>query len=233
MGINRAYFKKRTPNHPLINKGINSYLIDLYPICANIWWYIPYMFSDSGIISIEEKELAVFKTVRTFTFLVLALAAIGASAVHARPKMLKGPIPAFVERVIDGDTLVVRARIWLGQELRVKVRIHGIDAPELRSRCLKEHELAVSARHLVKQLVGQRKISLSHIRQGKYAGRVVAKVTDTNGSSLSTPLLKANLARPYFRGRRKSWCGREARPYRKAHLFKKAHLRSMVKTVSP
>ncbi len=124
----------------------------------------------------------------------------------ARPKPLEGPIPAFVERVIDGDTLVVRARIWLGQELRVMVRVAGIDAPEMRARCNKERQLARSARHFVKRLVGQSKITLNNIRQGKYAGRVIATVTDNSGSSLSAQLLDANLARPYKRGRRKSWC---------------------------
>lgn len=130
----------------------------------------------------------------------------GPQTALARPKPLAGPVPAFVERVIDGDTLVVRARIWLGQELRVLVRIDGIDAPELRGRCHEERRLARSARRLVKSLVGQRKISLTAIRQGKYAGRVIAHVADSEGQPLSARLLAANLARPYRRGRRQSWC---------------------------
>jgi len=137
----------------------------------------------------------------------------------ARPKPLEGPIPAFVERVVDGDTLLVRARIWLGQELRVMVRVAGIDAPEMRARCDKERRLAHSARYFVKRLVGQRKITLSDIRQGKYAGRVIATVTDNNGSSLSAQLLDANLVRPYKRGRRKSWCPQKfTNPYKKTKI---------------
>lgn len=124
----------------------------------------------------------------------------------SRPKALKGPIPAFVERVVDGDTLVVRARIWLGQELRVMVRISGIDAPEMKSRCHEERLLAIKARRFVKRLVGQRKVTLTGIRQGKYAGRVIAEITDKNGSLLSERLLETKFARPYKRGRRKSWC---------------------------
>ena len=64
---------------------------------------------------------------------ILALALLFATLVMAnalaRPNPLEGPVPAFVERVVDGDTLVVRARIWLGQELRIMVRVAGIDAP--------------------------------------------------------------------------------------------------------
>lgn len=86
------------------------------------------------------------------------------------------------------------------------VRVAGIDAPEIRARCDKERQLARSARYFVKRLIGQRKITLRNIRQGKYAGRVIATVIDKSGSSLSVKLLDANLARPYKRGRRKSWC---------------------------
>ena len=172
------------------------------------------------------KKLAVLSlTILTFQFSLIL-------AADARPKALKGPVPAFVERVIDGDTLLVRAQIWLGQELKVMVRINGIDAPEMRARCRSERQMALSARQLVKRLVGQRKISLSHIRQGKYAGRVIAEVTDKNGALLSAQLLKANLARPYKRGRRQSWCKKTSpRPYKKAQIAPviKAH----IKTVAP
>ena len=149
----------------------------------------------------------------------LTIMPLFSTSVSARPKPLAGPIPAFVERVVDGDTLLVRARIWLGQELRVMVRLSGVDAPEMRARCDTEREMARSARYFVKRLVGQRKIMLSHIRQGKYAGRVIAEVRDSNGSSLSAQLLKARLARPYRRGRRKSWCTRAfTRSYEKVQI---------------
>ena len=169
--------------------------------------------------------MASFKKWGIVLILIASLTASRSIEAPARPKALVGPIPAFVERVIDGDTLVVRARIWLGQELKVMVRISGIDAPELRARCDTERKMAVSARQFVKRLVGQRKVTLSHIRQGKYAGRVIANVTDKSGSSLSAHLLKANLARPYHRGRRKSWCVRKPVP-----SFKKAQIAPNIQT---
>ena len=76
------------------------------------------------------------------------------------------------------------------------VRVSGIDAPEIRARCDKERQLALSARHFVKRLVGQRKITLSDIRQGKYAGRVIAKVTDPSGSSLSAQTARGQSGTP-------------------------------------
>lgn len=164
----------------------------------------------------------------TIWHLILPVFLCLTNGADARPRVLDGPVPAFVERVIDGDTLVVRARIWLGQELRVKVRINGIDAPEMRSRCPREYRLARSARRLVKQLVGQRRVTLSHIRQGKYAGRVIAEVSDRNGNPVSARLLTARLARPYHRGRRKSWC-----LSRKPQYDHKTQPKTVSETVAP
>jgi endonuclease YncB( thermonuclease family) len=139
-------------------------------------------------------------------FLACFIMTSAPDSASARPKPLSGPVPAFVERVIDGDTLLVRARIWLGQELRVLVRVGGIDAPEMRARCERERKLALSARDFVRKAIGRRKILLTSIRQGKYAGRVIAEVRDERGEPLAPRLLAARLARPYRRGRRGGWC---------------------------
>jgi micrococcal nuclease len=34
-------------------------------------------------------------------------------------EVLPGPIPAVVTEVVDGDTIGVRARIWLGQQIQM------------------------------------------------------------------------------------------------------------------
>src|SRR5690348_9703714 len=59
---------------------------------------------------------------------------------------LAGPVTAIVDRVVDGDTIQVRAQIWLGQSLTVRVRIEGVDAPELEARCPEERRMAEKAR---------------------------------------------------------------------------------------
>ena len=85
-----------------------------------------------------------------------AAPAAGQSGQLASPKSaplhrqsVPGPVPAKVLRVIDGDTLMVRARIWIGQEIEIKVRLAGVDAPELRAKCERERILARPARDLV------------------------------------------------------------------------------------
>ncbi len=90
---------------------------------------------------------------------------------------ISGPIPASVTRVIDGDTVEVRARIWLGQDLLVKVRLAYIDAPEIRGRCPAEKHLAQQSKLALAALLQDRKVMLHDIHYGKYAGRVIARLT--------------------------------------------------------
>ncbi len=81
--------------------------------------------------------------------LLVALAAVtvAASADMARQNDgVAGPVSASVLRVIDGDTITVRARIWIGQSVETRVRIAGVDTPELRGDCALDIELATAAR---------------------------------------------------------------------------------------
>jgi endonuclease YncB( thermonuclease family) len=122
--------------------------------------------------------------------------------------VLAGPVEARVIEVRDGDTLRVRARIWVGQEIVVNVRVAGIDTLELRGRCPAERRLAEKARAFVARAVGGRPIRLTRIRNGEYAGRVLAAVETADGDNLAQVLKRAGLARSYGGGRRAGWCGR-------------------------
>ena len=138
------------------------------------------------------------------------LAVTPANVAHApAAEVLPGPVPARLVRVVDGDTVVVRARIWLGQEVEIHVRLAGIDAPELRGKCAFERDLAVRARDFVVARLNGGQVRLSHIQYGKYAGRVVARVHAPDGADLSAALLQAGLAHPYKGRKRRPWCGRE------------------------
>ena len=153
---------------------------------------------------------------RTAKFIAAAAATAGgawmlsvATAAGASgSETLAGPVPARVLNVIDGDTVVVRARVWLGQDIEIRVRLDGVDAPEIKGRCPRERALAEQARALVAGKLEGGTITLTEIEYGKYAGRVVARVATESGEDLSRALLKAGLARPYGGGRRLSWCPR-------------------------
>ena len=53
--------------------------------------------------------------------------------------------PAEVVRVVDGDTIEVNAHYWPGHTWRGKVRLRGIDTPELRGKCEIETLMALDA----------------------------------------------------------------------------------------
>ena len=79
---------------------------------------------------------------RVFLFACGSLA-LAPTLAHAEP--LPGPVPAEIVRVVDGDTVRVRAKVWLDLHLDVLVRIRGIDAPELNGDCPEEREGAAAA----------------------------------------------------------------------------------------
>lgn len=143
---------------------------------------------------------------------VLALAAAAGPGPAARAKeRLVGPVPAEVIAVVDGDTLSVRAHVWLGQRVETLVRLAGVDAPELRGKCARERALAALARDFLAARLGPRDgvpggVLLRDIRFGKFAGRVLARVEDAAGADLAELLLAEGLARRYGGRRRPSWC---------------------------
>lgn len=134
--------------------------------------------------------------------LVLGIANAGG---QAETGVMPGPVPAGIVKVIDGDTIRVKARIWLGQEIEIAVRLAGIDAPELNGRCPVERELARESRDRLATIAGEA-VQLHDIHYGKYAGRVVAKVTTPAGMDLGARLVADSLARRYDGGRRAAWC---------------------------
>jgi micrococcal nuclease len=136
--------------------------------------------------------------------LLTAAGLVGLAAIIAKYE-LEGPVAAEVLRVIDGDTLTVRAKIWIGQELTTNVRLLGVNAPELSGDCDEERMLAEAARRFLAERVEGRPVTLRNIALDKFGGRVVAVVEDGAGD-IGSALLAARLAVPYDGGRRGSWC---------------------------
>jgi micrococcal nuclease len=115
--------------------------------------------------------------------------------------------PAQVVRVIDGDTLEMRAMIWLDQQVTTRVRLRGIDAPERDGRCPTEARLAERASEALARLTDGRQLFLADIGRDKYGGRVVARLLAADGTDIGDTLRATGHARAYTRGRRDDWCG--------------------------
>lgn len=122
----------------------------------------------------------------------------------ANSDTLPGPIPADVVRVIDGDTVKVRAHIWVNQSVEVSVRLAGVDTPEIsRPNCRAERVKADAAKEDVISLIGE-ELLLTNVKLGKYAGRVVANIATMDGLDLGEHLLETGQA--VRQGDRDPWC---------------------------
>jgi endonuclease YncB( thermonuclease family) len=116
-----------------------------------------------------------------------------------------------VLRIVDGDSLEI-ANEFLPQELKLFVRIKGIDTPEKapRAKCEKENILAQKASNYTKNSIekaqkNHQKITFSEIKWDKYGGRIVAKVM-IDENDLGQELVKFGLARVYNGEKKKTWC---------------------------
>ncbi len=119
---------------------------------------------------------------------------------------IAGPIFAKVLNVYDGDTIEVLAKVWPGHQINVRVRIRGIDAPEMRSKCADERYAALNARARLQKIIAGQPVLLTNIKGGKYFGRVLANVKTHAGYNIETVLLASGLVRPYRGKRRLTWC---------------------------
>jgi len=122
------------------------------------------------------------------------------------PSIVPGAHPADLVRVIDGDTLEAQVHVWPGMTITTRVRLRGIDAPELRARCGREQLAAQAARDALAKLVADGRLFVSQIGPDKYGGRVVAAVATAQAGDVSAALLQAGLVRRYGGGHRASWC---------------------------
>jgi endonuclease YncB( thermonuclease family) len=131
---------------------------------------------------------------------------VGAQTRPTARDQIPGPVPARVVEVLDGDTVAVEARIWLGQSVQVNVRLAGVDSPERKGDCPYERALAERARTFTAEKLAAQTVELRQVIADKYGGRVIAKIVTATGEDMGQALIAAGLARAYDGGRRRSWC---------------------------
>lgn len=118
--------------------------------------------------------------------------------------------PVDVIRTIDGDTFLARVRQRDGRDLVVRVRLRGIDAPELKASCHEELDKAEAAARALRDLLGQGGVIITNLGPDKY-GRVLADVATRRTANVSAALLAGGFARSYNGGHRDGWCARSWR----------------------
>ena len=113
-------------------------------------------------------------------------------------------------RVVDGDTIDVMIDLGFDIQTKKRVRFAGINAPESRTRDLKEKEKGLSAKDRVKCILAENEtFELRSEELGKY-GRVLGSIYITRLDSkdcmtkkcLNDILVSENHAVVYFGGKR-------------------------------
>ena len=109
---------------------------------------------------------------------------------------------AEVERVVDGDTVDVTLDLGFDVKLhKQRVRLHGIDTPESRTRNLAEKKLGLAAKERLKELcVGRFKVK--SLGKGKY-GRVLGIPYTEDGKDICQLLIDEGHAVEYYGGKKK------------------------------
>ena len=133
-----------------------------------------------------------------------APATLPASAVT--PSAIRAAHPAEVLRVLDGDTFEARVHLWPGLDVTTRVRLRGIDAPELKARCMEERMKAEAARDALRSILDQGEVGVMRVTLDKYGGRVIADASTRATPDVSSALLAAGHARRYAGARRETWC---------------------------
>jgi endonuclease YncB( thermonuclease family) len=120
---------------------------------------------------------------------------------------LRTAYPAEVLRVLDGDTFEARVALWPGLNTITRVRLRGMDAPELKARCHEERSKAEAAHDRLRNILDQGEVGISHVTLDKYGGRVVADASTHATPDIAAELIRGGHARHYDGGRRAGWCG--------------------------
>ena len=120
-----------------------------------------------------------------------------------------------VVRTIDGDTFEARVHVSPDLNLTTRVRLRGIDAPELKAACPQELLMAEAATAALRALLGEGDVRIFNIGPDKYGGRVVADVATRRSGNVSTAMLAAGHARSYAGGHRSGWCANASQPIAK------------------
>ena len=109
---------------------------------------------------------------------------------------------AELERVVDGDTVDVTLDLGFDVKLhKQRVRLHGIDTPESRTRNLEEKKLGLAAKERLKELcVGRFKVK--SLGKGKY-GRVLGIPYTEDGKDICQLLIDEGHAVEYYGGKKK------------------------------
>ena len=106
---------------------------------------------------------------------------------------------ATLERIVDGDTFDCSLDLGFDVKLhKQRVRLHGIDTPESRTRDLAEKKLGLAAKERLKELCCG-KLKIKSLGKGKY-GRILGIPYTEDSEDICAMLIKEGHAVEYWGG---------------------------------
>tara|TARA_R110000782_G_C14485552_1_gene376596 strand:+ start:120 stop:503 length:384 start_codon:yes stop_codon:yes gene_type:complete len=112
---------------------------------------------------------------------------------------------ATLDRIVDGDTFDCILDLGFDVKLhKQRVRLHGIDTPESRTRDLAEKKLGLAAKERLKELC-KGNFKIKSLGKGKY-GRILGIPYTENGEDICQMLIDEGHAVEYHGGKKaKVW----------------------------
>ena len=110
---------------------------------------------------------------------------------------------AIVTDVYDGDTMTLDIQLGFHITFTQKVRLMGIDTPEIRTKNMCEKQLAYKARDYLRELLLNKMVMVTTEKQGKYGRYVVNLFYDD--VNINNELIRLGFARVYDGGARQPW----------------------------
>jgi endonuclease YncB( thermonuclease family) len=111
-------------------------------------------------------------------------------------------LEAKVISVYDGDSIKVIFPLN-GEYFRWSCRLNGVDTPEIRTKNLKEKEMGLKVRDLLREKILDKIVTLKCGELDKY-GRLLIDITYEN-ENINKWLIDNNYAYEYTGGTKKSW----------------------------
>ena len=108
---------------------------------------------------------------------------------------------AKLDRVVDGDTVDALVDLGFNTWKKVRIRMHGMNAPESRTRDLEEKKLGLAAKARLVEMLGNGEFTLQSHGVGKY-GRCLGEIFRESDISLNRQLINEGHATEYFGGKR-------------------------------
>lgn len=108
---------------------------------------------------------------------------------------------ADVLRVVDGDTVDVRVDLGFNVHFKVRVRLHGLNAPESRTRNKEEKIRGLAAKERLEELCKDGRIIVKSHGVGKF-GRCLGELKTLSGRNINKTLISEGHAVEYHGGKR-------------------------------